>query len=268
MIFRGSSARVVVVRPSGLGSLGRVATGGSWRSSKATDHVAVAAEVILAYGWNHAAALGQAARMDLVVVPGGTFELGWRFTLPSEIRVSSDAARFVDDFITRCSPRRNVALPAFEIAREPVQLADLLGDPYELKDVRTLGRLCDVVDEVLAAQRLSVPSEDELEAAAGGALFPWGMHIPDGIPYGNETSFQAHEKPNNLGLHLLADPYKVELSRTALKFGDGGAAICDAEPWPLAWLALSPSFRLTDEDVSECFVETLEECYVRPVKRG
>jgi len=212
--------------------------------------------------------VGQTTPMDLVVIPGGTYQLGWRFASPSGVHVASDAASAVADFITRCSAKRNVSLPTFEIARDPVPLADLVGDPYELEDVATLGRLCDVVDELLARERLRVPWEDELVAAAGGALFPWGMNVPDGIPYGNETSFTEHKKPNSLGLHLLADPYKVELSRTALKFGDGGAAICGGEPWPLAWLALSPSFRLTDGDISECFVETLEECYVRPVRRG
>ena len=36
-----------------------------------------------------------------------------------------------------------------------------------------------------------------------------------------------------LALEAQLRPYKVELSRTALKFGDGGVAICGGEPWPL-----------------------------------
>jgi hypothetical protein len=135
-------------------------------------------------------------------------------------------------------------------------------------EVATLQTLCDLVEERLARDKLRLPTENELEAAAGGTLFPWGDQIPDGIPHERDTAFLEHKKPNAFGLHLLADPYKVELCRTALKFGDGGVAICGAEPWPIAWLALSPSFRLTDPDISHCFPETLEECYVRPVRRA
>jgi hypothetical protein len=205
--------------------------------------------------------------MDFASIPGGTYELGWRFTLPDRVRELADKDA-VDGYIARCSVARKVDLAPFEIARQPIRYADLIGDPYDWGRGATLESLCDVVDRRLASDGLRLPSEDELEAAAGGALFPWGMLLPDGIPYGAEAAFVGHKEPSSFGLQLLGDPYKVELSRTALKFGDGGAAICGGDPWPLAWLALSPSFRLTDREIVDCFPETLEECYVRPVRRG
>lgn len=156
----------------------------------------------------------------------------------------------------------------FDIAREAVPFSELIGDPYDPGDVDSIEALCDLVDERLAGDDLRLPSEDEIEAAAGGPLFPWGTTLPDGIPYGAGTSFVDHKKPNHLGLQPLGDPYKVELCRSALKFGDGGSAICGGDTWPIAWLALSPSFRLTTEDIQDCFLETLEECFIRPVRRG
>jgi hypothetical protein len=204
--------------------------------------------------------------MDFVAIPGGTFDLGWRFALPKQIRDNTDTASAVESYIAMCSEARKVTLPPFQIARHPLPISELIGDPYRLVGVATLKTLCDLVDERLASDALRLPTEDELEFAAGGTLFPWGDLIPDGIPYGNETSFLEHKKPNAFGLLLLGDPYKVELCRNALKFGDGGVAICGGDSWPLAWLALSPSFRLTDREISECFPETLEQCYVRPVR--
>jgi len=204
--------------------------------------------------------------MDLITIHGGRFHLGWRFTLPEEVRLDPETASLVDECIGKCSSERIVALPTFRIARRPIQISDVIGDPYGLEGVSTLHALCEFVDSRLALDGLRLPTEDELEAAAGGTLFPWGMTIPDGIPYGDETSFTEHNEPSVFGLQLLGDPYKVELCRTALKFGDGGVTICGGAPWPLAWLPLAPSFRLIDADITDCFPETLEECYVRPVQ--
>ena len=205
--------------------------------------------------------------MKFIPIPGDRYELGWRFSLPDRVRESRAVASLVDGYIAKCSRHRHVELAGFEIARDPIPIADLIGDPYDLpEDIATLQALCDVVDERLMASGLRLPSEDELEAAAGGSLFPWGMELPDGIPYGDETAFDGHRAVAPFGLQLLGDPYKVEVSRYALKFGDGGGAICGDEPWPIAWLAMSPSFRLVDEDISDCFPETLEECYVRPIR--
>jgi hypothetical protein len=205
--------------------------------------------------------------LKLVPIPAATHELGWRFSLPKRPRADPDVASLIDEYIAKCSPHRHVDLPSFEIARNPIPLADLTGDPYDLpEEVETLVDLCDFVDERLAAEGLRLPSEDELEASVGGSLFAWGMKIPDGIPYEDQTPFKGHRARTASGLQLLGDPYKVELTRHALKLGDGGSAICGGEPWPAPWLALSPSFRLTDEDIADCFIETLEECYVRPVR--
>jgi len=206
--------------------------------------------------------------MTFALIPAGTYELGWRFTLPDRVWEKADVASVVERHIAMCSVARRVELAPFEIATQPIPLTELVGDAYQLDGVTTLESLCALVDEHLASDDLRLPSEDELEAAAGDTLFPWGMLVPDGIPYGAETSFEGHRRPNAFGLQFHGDPYKVELSRTALKFGDGGVAICGGEPWPLAWLALTPSFRLTDGEIAHCFPGTLEECYVRPIRRG
>lgn len=202
--------------------------------------------------------------MDFVTIPGGEFDLGWRFGLPEPLSSNATAA---EAYVARCSPKRRVTLASFDIAREAVRLSELVGDPYEL-DVLDLSELCELVDARLAERGLRLASEDELEVAAGGTLFPWGEQIPDGIPHGRETSFVAHQQPNAFGLRLLGDPYKTELARTALKFGDGGTSICGDDSGPLAWLTLSTCFRWMDRDIAECFPETLEETFVRPVRLG
>jgi hypothetical protein len=51
-----------------------------------------------------------------------------------------------------------------------------------------------------------------------------------------------------------------------MKLGDGGEAICGGYPWPAAWLALAPSFRMLDDDVAPAFHEFLEGTYIRPVR--
>lgn len=205
--------------------------------------------------------------MKFVTIPAGTFKLGWRFEKSALFNESADNKSAIDTFVTMCSNQRNVDLPAFSIASEPIPISDLIGDPYDLEDdVDSLEALCNYVDDVLFADGLRLPTEDELEAAAGGELFSWGNHIPDGKPYGKETSFTGHKKPNAFGLTLLANPYKTELTRTALKFGDGGSSICGGDAWPLSWLPLSSCFRMNDQNIAECFSETLEECFVRPVK--
>ena len=55
--------------------------------------------------------------------------------------------------------------------------------------------------------------------------------------------------------------------RCALKLGDGGEAVCGSYPWPVAWLSLSPSYRLAGDEVDDLLTEFLEEAIVRPVKR-
>jgi hypothetical protein len=200
------------------------------------------------------------------LIKGGTFTLGWRFQLPADLAADPDALDAAQAYITYCSPQRVVTVPSFYIATEAAPLEDLVGNPYDLK-VFDLASLCNLLDSQLEPMGLRLPTEDELEIAAGGTLFPWGDRIPDGIPYKNETAFDAHRKPNAFGLRFLANPYRTEVSRSALKFGDGGSAICGGEPWPLAWIAMSNCYRLSDSAISDCFPETLEEAFVRPVRR-
>lgn len=208
--------------------------------------------------------------MRFVPVAANTYELGWRFTsaLPDAALESLSSVVGLQELFARFSPRRTVALAAFEIATTSIPFQDLIGDPYELEEIASIEALCSLIDEKLAPANLRLPTEDELEAAAGGSLFAWGTELPEGIPYGNETSFTRHKEPNALGLTLNSDPYQLEICRHALKLGDGGSAICGGDPWPMAWLSLSPCFRLSDDDVAECFVETLEATRIRPVRWG
>jgi hypothetical protein len=207
--------------------------------------------------------------MNFATIPAATYELGWRFTNS----LSKEAIDSLSEFIPFTepmlwSPERKATLAEFKIAAEAISLAEIIGNIDDLPDdISTLKALCDLVDDRLAANGLRLPSEDEFEAACGGGLFAWGTTIPDGIPYGLETSFEEHQKPNAHGLTLNSDPYRTELVRCALKLGDGGASICGGSPWPVAWFTLSPCFHLLDDYIETCFTETLEATDVRPVKR-
>jgi hypothetical protein len=117
--------------------------------------------------------------------------------------------------------------------------------------------------------RLPRPAADSLrEIGMLAPQMPWfsearRVTLPRSAPRGD-----GHTKPNARGLKLNANPYRVELVRHALKLGDGGRSICGGDSWPVAWFGLAPCFRLREEDVADCFVETLEEAYVRPVRVG
>lgn len=97
-------------------------------------------------------------------------------------------------------------------------------------------------------------------------MFPWGDQIPDGVPYGDETSFTAHLAPNQYGLALNANSYCVEIAETAFKLGDGGEAVCGSYPWPIVWLSFCPSYRLVEGATEDLLSEFLEEAQVRPVR--
>jgi hypothetical protein len=207
--------------------------------------------------------------MHFVTIPAAKYELGWRFTscLPKEAIAGMSGFLPLTGPMTWHSKQREAVVASFEIAIEAIHIEELIGPVYEVDDsVWNIETLCGLVDGRLAQNGLRLPSEDEFEAACGGSLFAWGMNIPDGIPYGLETSFEEHQKPNAYGLTLNSNPYRTELTRCALKLGDGGVSICHSYPWPLAWLALSPCFHMLDEHIEDCFLETLEETYVRPVK--
>jgi hypothetical protein len=205
--------------------------------------------------------------MKFITIPSGSYELGWSFDLPKTLYESIGTQSAIEAFIEMCSIKRVVTLSEFSITTEPIALSDVIGDPYELDEaIEDLASLCQHLDTILALKGLRLATEDELEVSAGGKLFIWGNNIPDGIPYGKQTSFISHHQPNSFGLTFLSDPYKTEICCTALKFGDGGSSICGQDPWPLAWLKLSPCFRMIDKDMVDCFFETLEETYIRPVK--
>jgi hypothetical protein len=205
--------------------------------------------------------------MKFINIPQNSYELGWRFDWPANLLESVDLKLSLEKFVSHCSHRRSVTLAEFSIAERPIVLSEFIGDPYDLDEkIEDLDSLCQHIDQILESRNLRLPTEDELEAASAGEIFIWGNEIPDGIPYDKSSSFVAHRAHNSFGLYFLSDPYKVEICRTALKFGDGGSAICGGDQWPLAWLKLSPCFRMIDNDLLDCFIETLEETYIRPVR--
>jgi len=188
--------------------------------------------------------------------------------LTAEARAALEAFLPMDELLTRFSPARRVSLPAFDIAGEPLAAEELLDgvDDSVVDAIESLAALCDLLDDRLAPRSLRLPTEDELEAAFAGTLFPWGDHIPDGIPHGSQTAFRGHLEPDSRGLRLLGDPYQVEITRTAVKLGDGGEALCGSYPWPVPWLSFSPSFRLAGDFVENLLFEFLETAHVRPVR--
>ena len=209
--------------------------------------------------------------MEFVSIPGGNYELGWRFdaSLPQDVKQALQSFMPMDELLTRFSPARTVTLPSFEIATTALDAEDLLGelDDDDFGELLDLADVCNKLDELLEPRGLRVPSEDELEAACGGRLFTWGDEWPGGIPYGDKTDFGKHREPTALGLFVDGDTYVCEVARLAMKLGDGGEAVCGGYPWPVPWLALSPSHRLAGDAVDDLLFEFLEGARVRPVKR-
>lgn len=214
--------------------------------------------------------MSELASLRFVDVPAGSHALGfrWRDTLPDDARRGLEAFLPWDELMTRFSPARTVELPAFSIATTTVSAEALLAhlDDDDDDHLLSLDDLCAALDHSLAAHQLRLPSEDELEAACGGTLFPWGDQVPDGIPWGDETTFTGHRSTNTLGLQLNDNPYRVEIARAAFKLGDGGEAVCGDYPWPVGWLSFCPSYRLVGDSVEDLLSEFLEEARVRPVR--
>lgn len=211
------------------------------------------------------------SEIEFVGIDAGDHHLGWRHqhALTPEARAAVSAFMSEEQMLARFSSARRVHLPPFEIATAaayPLEaLLDEFGDPA-IADLQSLADVCDLLDARLAQYSLRVPTEDELEAAFPDTLFPWGDAIPDGIPYGDRTSSRVHLESDLRGLRLLGDTYQVELTRTALKLGDGGEAVCGGYPWPMAWLSLSPSFRVSEESIDGLLAEFLETTHLRPVR--
>jgi len=207
--------------------------------------------------------------MSFISISEGTFELGWRHSLAEDAMTS--IAGFVDweEFAAqRLSKRRIVSLPDFEISETCLKLKSLMElDQDQFTATETLTDYCDAVDRVLKQFGTRLPTEDELEAAMACHLFPWGDELPSGSPYGNETMFKGHFKPSITGLIYDADTYKTELTRSALKLGDGGEALCGGYPWPMAWLALSPAYRIDSNELSDdVLYEFMQDAEIRQVR--
>jgi hypothetical protein len=203
---------------------------------------------------------------EFIEITPGPVELGWRFDGVLPIEAADAMAEFAlsDDFRTFFfSPRRTVTVPPFRIATTAVPWDTLFAcDDYG--DLANLAEACSRFETELAKLGWRLPTEDEFEIAAGGELFAWGNEIPDWIPYGKQT-FSRHKERTSRGLLLNDDPYQVELVSTVFKMGDGGVSICGGNNWPIAWLSLSPTYRVVDEMIEQALPEFLESSLVRPV---
>jgi len=137
--------------------------------------------------------------VEQVPIEGGTHALGFaRDRLPAEALSAVDAFFGGEDWQSRLAPARQVALPAFAIAKTTPTYADLLGDPSDLpEEVETLEQLCDHVDATLAPRALRLPTEEELEAALAGALFSWGDELPEGSPSRSDFAKRKAPRPTS-----------------------------------------------------------------------
>ena len=207
--------------------------------------------------------------MDFVTIPAAQYQLGWHYTaqLPQAALDNLNAHAPLPDFLQRFSPQRTVALAAFSIATRTLAFSALCGDPGQINGIETLQHLCDWVNARLARLNLRLPTEDEFEAACSGSLFSWGMTVPDGFPVAEQTRFKQHRLPNRFGLRLNSEPAQFELVQQLFKMGDGGCALRAGDPWPLAWLTLSPSFRHVELDLPGSLSKTLQSTRIRPVCR-
>jgi hypothetical protein len=205
---------------------------------------------------------------EFVNLSPGTVELGWRFddVLPEKAAEAMSDFAFDRDFRTLFfSPRRTVSVAPFKIASIAVPWATLF-DCDDYGDVANLQEACTRFESHLAEFGWRLPTEDEFEFAAGGELFAWGNEIPDGIPSGKHTTFTKHKDKTARGLRLNDDPYNVDLVSAVFKMGDGGVSICGGNDWPIAWLALSPTYRAPEDMVDTALSEYLAGALVRPVQ--
>lgn len=195
--------------------------------------------------------------------------LGWRFDGVIDHIVIETLEKFTNGGDFRqlyFSPQRTSCVPEFSIATTTLRWENICDWEDEVLDeINTLEQFCKRLDDELESFGWRLPSEDELEVACGGELFPWGNEIPDGIPYRDLTSFSGHKMPNEYGLILNSNSYLVEIVRNQLKLGDGGESVCGAYPWPIPWLSFSPAYRVLPTVIEECLFEMLEDARIRPV---
>jgi formylglycine-generating enzyme required for sulfatase activity len=203
---------------------------------------------------------------QFIEIPTATVDLGWRFDNVLPKQAAEAMSEFAGEGFRSLffSPARTVSVAAFKIATTAVPWNELFSCD-DCEAVSSVQQACDQFNAKLAEFGWRLPTEDEFELAAGGELFAWGNEIPEGIPYGKETTFTRHKDKTPRGLVLNDNPYNVELVSTAFKMGDGGVSICGGDPWPIAWLALSPAFRCPEEMIAGVLGEYLESTRVRPV---
>lgn len=100
----------------------------------------------------------------------------------------------------------------------------------------------------LAAEGFRLPTSDEWEHACGAGaatLFRWGDHAPcDRYPVDGGDDFDAHVRPNALGVSIASDPYKYEVVAEAdrTRGGDGGSMVCGGAGFFLGWLTLATAY--------------------------
>lgn len=185
---------------------------------------------------------------ELALIPGGTASLGGKREEALELL---EADPWVLDWLEgmggrvesllTLTPPRVVELAPFLIERQGWAWNSDEASEAEI----------DRMEENLRAfgvDGLRLPSGDEWEHACGGGsrgLFRWGSEIGS-CPYEGED-FDLHKAPNAFGLRLPWNTYTCELcSDASVRGGDGGSAICGAEPRAMAWLALATSFDCSD----------------------
>lgn len=201
----------------------------------------------------------------MVLVPGGASLLGWA---GDPLAVDADALQryereqsisLQERVRSELGPARTVRLPPFLLEAEARRIASLI-DPYADDVEERLGA-------IIAGEGFRMVSDDEWEhAVRAGAttLFRWGDTWPDGIPYGDETTFTGHRAPTALGLVVSSDPYAAEItSDGTLRGGDGGSAVCGGETPPGSWTSFALAFRVPREGWEEIVSETFEEGLVR-----
>jgi hypothetical protein len=204
---------------------------------------------------------------SLVVVPGGTVDLGWDGA-PAQLTPSQRAAWMEDAtadsfeaFLRLClGSRRRVTLAPMLLEIRPQPASELgandADDPEQ------------AVRAAVTAEGFRLPTNDEWENAvrAGAtAMFRWGDAWPDGEPYPGRTTFTAHTLPTRLGLAMLHNPYQVEVVAETdwVRGGDGGVALCGGRPAPEAWYSFALAFQLPRAWWEDCVVETYETAHAR-----